>query len=691
MGIGFYDAAMNKFDLVLSMQYDASQPDLSGIDDLTRWRHSFQAASELLFDATDGQHQLGRIYVCNNSTGSHIADAWLHDTGTGAEANGYAVLGTAGIHMVFGETERFRPFVIIHEFGHHVYGLYDEYLGSALGGAGAQCIGDTDPDGSPATGCIMEAGWQRGTQLNPSTLALEPGNVTEFCAHTTHTTNNLQHTMHGQSCWDTMKHGNPSPEHFVPGYPDLVLPADRPAAGPAAAAADDIDWILLVEEQRFVLVLDRSGSMSGDKLTEAKFGASYWVDGALVGDQLGIVSYADDASIDHPLELVVPGMDRTPLHDAIEAIEADGSTAIGDGLRTGLDLILAPGSLAAAQVIALVTDGYHNAGEHPGAVLPDLKANAVRVYPVGVGPSVEVALLLEIATETGGEFYRIDPALDPGDQRFEIRNSLIEIEGLAHEGGGIVITIPGTTNPELREGEAYIELGSRRATFALSWKNPEDRLYLELESPEGEYITLGSIPSNVRPIYSERPYMGFHVDDPAPGMWRLIVVPERVAEVAEYRLFAFSQNPRIDGAIISPRRNYEVGDVVPLQFQAYFGRPLTGLNVMGTVLMPGGESVGIEFDDSGDPKPGHGLPGDGLYSALFEDTQQPGTYTVKVIAESDGVSASYPRRREVGEGEDGSGQESIPPFRREFTITLAIGEQPILPEPAEPDGRSPEE
>lgn len=689
MGIGFYDAATDKFDLVLSMQYDASQLDLSGIDDLTRWRQSFQAASELLFDATDGQHQLGNIYVCNNSTGAHIADAWLHDTGEAADANGYAVLGTAGIHMVFGETERFRPFVIIHEFGHHVYGLYDEYLGSALGGMGAQCIGDTDPDGSPATGCIMEAGWQRGIQIDPSTMALLPGNVSEFCSDANHTEDNLQEIKHHHSCWYIMKHGNPDPELFVPGYPDLVLPAGLPAAGPLAGA-DSIEWILLVEEQRFVLVLDRSGSMRGDKLTESKFGASFWVDSALVGDQLGIVSYADDASVDHPLEPIVLGMDRTPLHDAIEAIEADGSTAIGDGLRQGMDLILAPGTRAAAQVIALVTDGYHNTGEPPGAVLSELKQNGVRVYPVGIGPSVEVVLLLEIATETGGEFYRIDPALDPEDQRFEIRNSLIEIEGLAHEGGGIVYTIPGTTNPELREGEAYIEPGSRMATFALSWKNPEDRLYLELESPDGEYITLESLPDNVRPIYSERPYMGFHVADPVPGTWRLIVVPERVAEVAKYRLFAFSRNPRIDGGIISPRRHYEVGEVVPLQFQAYFGRPLTGLNVSGTVLMPGGESSSLRFDD-GEGKPGHGIPGDGLYAALLEDTQQPGTYTVKVIAESDGVSASYPKRREAGDVEDSREQDAIPPFRREFTMTLAIGEQPILPEPEEPDGRYPEE
>jgi hypothetical protein len=33
-----------------------------------------------------------------------------------------------------------------------------------------------------------------------------------------------------------------------------------------------INWVVLAPEQRFVLVVDRSGSMAGNKLTEARFG-----------------------------------------------------------------------------------------------------------------------------------------------------------------------------------------------------------------------------------------------------------------------------------------------------------------------------------------------------------------------------------------------------------------------------------
>ena len=51
MGIGRYDSGV--FTLVVSLRHDA---DIARIDE---WRASFQRASQLLFDATVGQHRLG--------------------------------------------------------------------------------------------------------------------------------------------------------------------------------------------------------------------------------------------------------------------------------------------------------------------------------------------------------------------------------------------------------------------------------------------------------------------------------------------------------------------------------------------------------------------------------------------------------------------------------------------------------
>jgi len=150
--------------------------------------------------------------------------------------------------------------------------------------------------------------------------------------------------------------------------------------------------------------------MTGDKLTEAKYGADWWADNAVVGDKLGIVSFATSASVAYALHAIAGDPDRANAQTAIGGIAAGGQTSIGGGLRTALNQITGAGARAATQVVVLLTDGLHNNGESPSAVLPDLIANGVRVYTIGVGTDIDAALLQNIAHATGGTFYRIDPS-----------------------------------------------------------------------------------------------------------------------------------------------------------------------------------------------------------------------------------------------------------------------------------------
>ena len=425
-----------------------------------------------------------------------------------------------------------------------------------------------------------------------------------------------------------------------------------------------------------MLVVDRSGSMAGNKLAEARYGADWWADSSLVGDRLGVVSFSHTVTADYPLHAIAGAADRQAAQNAIGLISAGGLTSIGGGLREALNQILPPGQRAATQVVALLTDGYHNSGEAPGSVLPDLVDNGVRVYVIGIGPSIQTNLLQQIATDTGGALYRIPPALPQADQEFEIRLALIEISGIARDNGGLITIRPGSTNPGEVVEDAYVEADSEVATFVLTWKNPEDLLYLELEAPDGQTITLNQAPPGVRPIYSGRPYMGFQVENPVPGTWKMVVKPEKVAEIAEYRLFAFSQNPHIDGGLIAPWRFYKQGDPIPLQLQVYFDVPVTGLRVSGTAVVPGGDRIPLLFDDSGNADLGDALPGDGLYSTVFHDTRRRGIYTFEVVAESDGDSAMYAQGDVLtGEAEPQDGQQPVPRFWRQFRLALAVGEE----------------
>jgi hypothetical protein len=386
MGIGRFDRATHKFNLVLSIRYTAPAADLIQL------QRAFQRASELLYDATDGRHQFGEIQVCLNSLGGASADAWVIISPNPAnpifDSGGYNPppfsTPTPGVHMTLDKKVMDWPLVIVHEFAHFVYGLYDEYR-FADGTEGAHCIG-----GTTANACIMEASQVDGDQFVAGTLV--SGRISEFCASSNHTVNNRQGS---NSCWHTM-----ASRYYD--LPDLQTATQAPPTAPAAALAN---WVVLDSTQRFVLVIDRSGSMTGDKLIEAKFGADWWADAILDNDALGVVSFSDTVSVDFPLHTITGPTDRNNVHAAVGSIAAKGMTSIGGGLRRALQEITNFGPRSVTESIVLLTDGIHNIGESPSQVLPDLIARGVRVFTIGIGPGVDTALLQQIATSTGGTHY----------------------------------------------------------------------------------------------------------------------------------------------------------------------------------------------------------------------------------------------------------------------------------------------
>ncbi len=391
MGIGKFDPATHKFNMVVSLQYHTDAADLIS------WQGVFQRASEVLFNATNGKHQLGNINVCLDSAGGAIADMWILGKPGTAASGGYSVLGTTGVHMTVNYDERL-PLVIVHEIGHYVYGLRDEYL--RPGAVPGLCLGH-DRNGDPnSDACIMEATETDGDVYNATTKAWNHGTITRFCSSDHNGTSPYQNLQLGVSCWQTM----------TTAYADLLpTPVTPQEVAPAGIRAGQVSWVVLNSTERFVLVIDSSSSMRGDKLDEAKFGADWWVDSALIGDQLAIVSLSDTVTTDI-LHQINSNQDRSPLHTRIGSIIAGGGASIGSGLRAAYQILSSAGPRTVTESIVLLTDGRQNTDEGPDEVapddvLPDLTTRGVRVYTIGIGSDVEPVLLQHIATATGGTYY----------------------------------------------------------------------------------------------------------------------------------------------------------------------------------------------------------------------------------------------------------------------------------------------
>jgi hypothetical protein len=137
-------------------------------------------------------------------------------------------------------------------------------------------------------------------------------------------------------------------------------------------------------------------------------------------------------------------------------------------------------------VIVLLSDGKENRPPYVSEILPRLRKE-YRVHAVGLGGSINAALMQQIATDTHGEFLH---TLDPDEVTALYREILAletDEEVVGHESGSFA----GGEEEEMgiQEKRFPIVLSDSKATFVVGWKNPDVSLEVELVTPGGKVIT----------------------------------------------------------------------------------------------------------------------------------------------------------------------------------------------------------
>lgn len=169
-----------------------------------------------------------------------------------------------------------------------------------------------------------------------------------------------------------------------------------------------------------VLVLDRSGSMSGKPLADMKVGAETFIDiidestdgsqdGHIgSGSHIGIVSFSDTATVNAPLITSVAA-----LKTAVNSLSAGGSTNHADAFTKAMNLFDPTSSNA--KVIVMFTDGNTTAGAPPTPVAEAAKASGIVIYCIGLVGSdgIDVNALNSWATAPASSHTAITP--DSGD------------------------------------------------------------------------------------------------------------------------------------------------------------------------------------------------------------------------------------------------------------------------------------
>ena len=98
--------------------------------DVAEAQAALTRAAEILCDATEGQVRVGQIRLTSSPGEEDLASLWLHD-GDAASGGPYdgdgRDLGRLGAHMDAFSSVRLRPDHLAHLFGHHAFGLGDQY------------------------------------------------------------------------------------------------------------------------------------------------------------------------------------------------------------------------------------------------------------------------------------------------------------------------------------------------------------------------------------------------------------------------------------------------------------------------------------------------------------------------------------------------------------------------------------
>jgi Ca-activated chloride channel family protein len=162
-----------------------------------------------------------------------------------------------------------------------------------------------------------------------------------------------------------------------------------------------------------VLVLDRSGSMGGNKIEQARLAAIQVIDGLQDGDRFNIIDYSDSVSSFSNTSVVKSMETAANARAYLNKLEANGGTNIHDALLEGVRTAPDPHSLP---MILFLTDGLATVGETREKAIRDAitKANQFerRIFGFGVGYDVNIPLLNAVSTSSGGATTMIAPGDD---------------------------------------------------------------------------------------------------------------------------------------------------------------------------------------------------------------------------------------------------------------------------------------
>lgn len=240
-----------------------------------------------------------------------------------------------------------------------------------------------------------------------------------------------------------------------------------------------------VRPKNVVFVMDRTGSMAGDKIIQAKASLKYCLNSLRPQDMFNVITFNEtpDMMWDKTGEELVPASKANidKALDYIDRIDASGGTNLNTAVLKSLQAFkgYSNKSYNNPDFVVMITDGLPTVGEQSiENILKNAKAeqSKARIFTFGVGYDVNTHLLDLLGEQSNGkpEYVLPNEDIEASVSSFFASVSEPVLTGISIKATGakILDMFPSNPMPDLFKGSQLIVLGkydgTGRATFTLS-------------------------------------------------------------------------------------------------------------------------------------------------------------------------------------------------------------------------------
>jgi len=233
------------------------------------------------------------------------------------------------------------------------------------------------------------------------------------------------------------------------------------------------------------IVIDKSGSMSGEKIKKAKEAARMAVDRLSGRDIVSIIAY------DHTVQVLVPATKATEkkaIYAAIERLTSGGNTALFAGVSKGAQELRKFLDKERANRIVLLSDGLANVGPSSPDELGNLGASLIKegisVSTIGLGLGYNEDLMHKLAVRSDGNHAFVK---EPADLARIFKHEFGDVLSVVAQEVVVKIKIDHGIRPVRVLGrKADIDGQTITTTLNQIYSEQEKYILIEVEVPAGE-------------------------------------------------------------------------------------------------------------------------------------------------------------------------------------------------------------